>query len=118
MLRHHSRVRFTLVASLMYVAGSAGAGDPKRDALWAAVRAADVKAVAVALDGGANVNATNEIGVSALWNEPGRPGRRTPCGGHGQTGETEASPELGRRQAPTDRVGGRSPSVGGGRQYV
>jgi outer membrane protein assembly factor BamB len=46
------------------------AADPKtelRDALWAAVRAGDAKAVAAALDTGADVNAKNEIGVSALW---------------------------------------------------
>jgi len=39
----------------------------KRDVLWAAVRAGDVKAVQAAIDHGADVNAKNEIGVSALW---------------------------------------------------
>jgi len=46
------------------------AADPKsdaRDALWAAVRAGDVKAITSALDKGADVNAKNEIGVTALW---------------------------------------------------
>lgn len=41
--------------------------DAKREALWAAVRNGDVKAVAAALDGGSDVNAKNEIGISALW---------------------------------------------------
>ena len=38
-----------------------------RDALWAAVRAGDPEAVRVALNRGAEVNAKNEMGVSALW---------------------------------------------------
>jgi len=38
-----------------------------REALWDAVRGGDVKAVAAALDKGADVNARNEIGVSAIW---------------------------------------------------
>lgn len=38
-----------------------------RDALWAAVRNGDAKAVKTALDAGADVNAKNEIGVTALW---------------------------------------------------
>src|SRR5438270_366083 len=42
-------------------------GDSKRDALWSAVRAGDTKAVQAALASGADVNAKNEIGVSALW---------------------------------------------------
>lgn len=45
----------------------AASGSENRDALWAAVRASDVKAVQAALDAGAEVNAKNEIGVSALW---------------------------------------------------
>jgi outer membrane protein assembly factor BamB len=49
-----------------WLASSARA-DAKRDALWAAVRAGDAKAVQAALDKGADVNAKNEIGVSALW---------------------------------------------------
>jgi outer membrane protein assembly factor BamB len=50
--------------------GLATAADPrieKRDALWAAVRKGDVKAVQAAIDKGADVNAKNEIGVSSLW---------------------------------------------------
>src|SRR5579884_2959565 len=61
----------TLTAGLVFLA-SASARDEKRDTLWAAVRAADVKAVASALDNGADVNAKNEIGVSALWIAAGK----------------------------------------------
>src|ERR1700685_2005270 len=39
----------------------------KRDALWSAVRAGDIKTIQAALDKGADVNAKNEMGVSALW---------------------------------------------------
>jgi outer membrane protein assembly factor BamB len=47
----------------------AAAADPPpgREALWAAVRSGDPKAVAAALDAGADVNARNEYGVTALW---------------------------------------------------
>ncbi|HUR53228.1 MAG TPA: ankyrin repeat domain-containing protein, partial [Gemmataceae bacterium] len=53
-----------------FLASVAVASDPKleaRDALWAAVRAGDEKAVVAALDKGADVNAKNEYGVSAIW---------------------------------------------------
>jgi outer membrane protein assembly factor BamB len=43
------------------------AKDTPKDALWAAVRNGDAKAVRAALDAGAEVNARNEMGVSALW---------------------------------------------------
>jgi outer membrane protein assembly factor BamB len=43
------------------------AKDDGRDALWAAVRNSDVKALQAALDKGADVNARNEIGITALW---------------------------------------------------
>ncbi|HEV3384787.1 MAG TPA: PQQ-binding-like beta-propeller repeat protein [Gemmata sp.] len=49
---------------------TARAADPKieaREALWAAVRAGDTKAIAAALDKGSDVNAKNEYGISALW---------------------------------------------------
>src|SRR5262245_32515173 len=49
---------------------SASAADPKmeaREALWAAVRSGDEKAIAAVLDKGADVNAKNEYGVTALW---------------------------------------------------
>jgi outer membrane protein assembly factor BamB len=69
---HPSRAFWTLAASLVLAAAAAGAADRKRDTLWAAVRAGDAKAVATALDGGADVNAKNEIGVSALWIAAGK----------------------------------------------
>src|SRR5262249_4325778 len=45
-----SRACLPLAALLLFVAASACAADEKRDALWAAVRAGDVKAVAAVLD--------------------------------------------------------------------
>jgi len=59
-----------LVALLTCSTLAALAADPKaerRDALWAAVRAGDEKAVAAAIEKGADVNAKNEYGISALW---------------------------------------------------
>ena len=61
------RALVAVLALILLAGGAFAAGDDKRDALWAAVRAGDVKAVAAALDAGADVNAKNEIGVSALW---------------------------------------------------
>src|SRR5215471_12041790 len=60
---------YRLGASLIVMSflGLIAAGDQKRDALWAVVRADDLKAVQAALDQGADVNAKNEIGISALW---------------------------------------------------
>ena len=43
------------------------AADPKREALWAAVRSGDLKAIEKTIVDGADVNAKNEYGVSALW---------------------------------------------------
>src|SRR6266851_3191368 len=43
------------------------AKDDARDALWAAVRNGDLKAIEAALDKGADVNAKSEIGITALW---------------------------------------------------
>ena len=63
----------TAALVLLALAAPAGAADPKRDALWAAVRAGDVKAVQAALDSGADVNARNEYGVTALWIAAGKP---------------------------------------------
>ncbi len=68
----HSR-RALLVLALL--GGVAVAADPrieKRDALWAAVRKGDVKAIQAAIDKGADVNAKNEIGVSSLWIAAGK----------------------------------------------
>jgi ankyrin repeat protein len=53
--------------TILGLVASARAADDKRDALWTAVRAGDVKAIQAAIDKGADVNAKNEIGVSALW---------------------------------------------------
>src|SRR5581483_644605 len=72
MLRTCPAAFITLTAWLLCLAASASARDEKRDALWAAVRAGDVKAVASALDNGADINAKNEMGVSALWIAAGK----------------------------------------------
>lgn len=59
-----------LLSALPFVglfAASANAGYNGRESLWAAVRDGDVKAVKAQLDKGADVNAKNEIGVTALW---------------------------------------------------
>jgi outer membrane protein assembly factor BamB len=72
MRRHRSRAFLTLAASLVLAAAPASAAGKKRDTLWAAVRAGDAKAVAAALDGGADINAKNEMGVSALWIAAGK----------------------------------------------
>src|SRR5262245_56539448 len=69
MLRHCSSFLLAL-GSVAFLPTLAMAKD--RDALWAAVRSGDAKAVASALDKGADVNARNEIGVSALWIAAGK----------------------------------------------
>lgn len=59
-----------LLAATLVLAGAGSAADSgqeARDALWAAVRSGDAKKVAAQLDKGADVNAKNEIGVTALW---------------------------------------------------
>lgn len=63
--------RFLLIATFLAAPATARA-DAARDALWAAVRNGDVKAVETALDQGANVNAANEIGITALWIAAGK----------------------------------------------
>ncbi|MBI3412136.1 MAG: ankyrin repeat domain-containing protein, partial [Planctomycetes bacterium] len=55
------------LASVFLLAATANAGNDARDALWAAVRDGDVKAVKAQLATGTNVNVKNEIGVTALW---------------------------------------------------
>jgi outer membrane protein assembly factor BamB len=42
------------------------------EALWAAVRNGDTKAIAILLDQGVDVNARNKIGVTALWIAAGK----------------------------------------------
>lgn len=64
------RNRYLLIILLASTALAACAADPKteaREALWAAVRSGDEKAITAALDNGANVNSKNEYGISALW---------------------------------------------------
>jgi hypothetical protein len=60
--RHPAAILVLLLATV-----TASAKDSPRDALWAAARNSDPKAVRAALDAGADVNAKNEIGVTALW---------------------------------------------------
>jgi outer membrane protein assembly factor BamB len=67
MLNRFYRLLLATITILSFLSRSIAAPDAKRDALWAAVRVGDAKAVQAALDQGAAVNATNEIGVSALW---------------------------------------------------
>ena len=63
-----SSLQWHISAVLIFqFAGLSYSADPKREALWAAVRGGDVKAVQKAIDDGADVNAKNEYGVSALW---------------------------------------------------
>jgi outer membrane protein assembly factor BamB len=67
-------LRYGSVALLLLLCVAfTNAADPKRDALWAAVRAGDLKAVREAIEKGADVNALNEYGVSALWIAAGKP---------------------------------------------
>ena len=63
-------VRTAVVLVSFCCAATALAADPKaeaRDALWAAVRAGDEKAIIAAIEKGADVNAKNEYGITALW---------------------------------------------------
>ena len=66
-MRGLRRQLILIAAAVGLAAASVRAGDDKRDALWAAIRAGDLKAVQSALDHGARLEAKNEIGVSALW---------------------------------------------------
>jgi outer membrane protein assembly factor BamB len=61
------RIAFLAAIASLVFAAPALAKDTPRDALWAAVRNGDAKAVRAALDGGADVNARSEIGITALW---------------------------------------------------
>lgn len=58
--------------STLLVVNFANATDLKREALWAAVRANDAKAIEAAIADGADVKAKNEYGVSALWIAAGK----------------------------------------------
>src|SRR4051812_16639521 len=60
--------RHLLIAQwLLVFAFTASATDPKRDALWAAVRSGEVEAVKKAFADGADPKSHNEYGVTALW---------------------------------------------------
>jgi outer membrane protein assembly factor BamB len=63
----HCRNAFLIAIALGGSLFAADARLEKRDALWAAVRAGDIKAIQAAIGRGADVNAKNEIGVSSLW---------------------------------------------------
>jgi outer membrane protein assembly factor BamB/ankyrin repeat protein len=52
---------------VMLATATADAGENLREPLWAAVRNGDAKAVKALLGKGAEVNARNEIGITALW---------------------------------------------------
>ena len=67
MYRYFHRASLISTAFVALLAASARAGDAKRDILWSAVRSGDATAIQAALDSGADVNAKNEIGISALW---------------------------------------------------
>jgi outer membrane protein assembly factor BamB len=56
-----------LLALLLFVVVATSWAEDHRAKLWEAVRNSDEKAVIAALDAGADVNAKNEIGVTALW---------------------------------------------------
>jgi outer membrane protein assembly factor BamB len=66
------RCHVTAALLLLLLGGFTKAADPKRDALWAAVRSGDVKAMQGAIDNGADVNGRNEYGVTALWIAAGK----------------------------------------------
>jgi outer membrane protein assembly factor BamB len=55
------------LAILVLLTVKASAKDDARESLWAAVRNGDVKGAEALLAKGADVNAKNEIGVTALW---------------------------------------------------
>jgi outer membrane protein assembly factor BamB len=60
-------VLLAAIAVIALMSARANAGDERREALWAAVRSGDAAKVKAELDKGADVNARNEIGVTALW---------------------------------------------------
>src|SRR6516164_10432508 len=67
--------RIALLAAtsmLVLVGATANAADDARESLWAAVRNGDAKAAKALLDKGADVNAKNEIGITALWIAAGK----------------------------------------------
>jgi ankyrin repeat protein len=67
MLPRRRNVLLAAIAVLVLLPAVAGAGDSPREALWAAVRNGDAEAAKALLEQGTDVNAKNEIGVTALW---------------------------------------------------
>src|SRR5215212_2764304 len=72
LLRTRFNVEHVAVVGVLTLVVATSAADPKRDALWTAVRGGDVAAVRKAVEDGADVNARNEYGVSALWIAAGK----------------------------------------------
>jgi outer membrane protein assembly factor BamB len=69
------RRQFVFLAALavpVLVPATATAQDDARNSLWAAVRSGDPKGIQALLEKGADVNAKNEIGVTALWIAAGK----------------------------------------------
>jgi outer membrane protein assembly factor BamB len=64
--------RFLPILLLLFTSTTLAADPKQREALWAAVRTGDVKAIQSAIDQGADVNARNEYGVTALWIAAGK----------------------------------------------
>src|SRR5262245_60985337 len=64
--------QFAVVGLLSLFLSSPAFADAKREALWAAVRNSDEKAIKAAVEKGADVNARNEYGVTALWIASGK----------------------------------------------
>lgn len=64
--------RVVLQVAALLVFATAVRADGPRDALWAAVRDSDVKAIEAAIEKGADVKAANEIGITALWIAAGK----------------------------------------------
>src|SRR5712692_8111846 len=60
-------IAFYAAMTLLGIAALANANDNARESLWAAVRNGDPKTTKSLLEKGADVNAKNEIGVTALW---------------------------------------------------
>jgi outer membrane protein assembly factor BamB len=72
MLPPRQVVLLAAMAILAVVGAAANAKDDARDSLWAAVRNGDAKGAKALLARGADVNAKNEIGVTALWIAAGK----------------------------------------------
>ncbi|MFO0815858.1 MAG: PQQ-binding-like beta-propeller repeat protein [Gemmatales bacterium] len=64
--------RLLALLALGFLTTTLVAQQAPRETLWAAVRAGDVQAIEATLAKGADVNAKNEMGVSALWIAAGK----------------------------------------------